>query len=246
MNTLPRGASRLMAQVRRTACATLIVLAFGVLPASAQTNLGTYSIGDVWAQLVGTGVWAVQPGSTLPPGLSLRTDVPPFFNANAHAGIIGIATTPGDYLFTLTRDGVPAQYRMVISGLVVKTNWRLPDAFANTFYSYQFQAFENSVEIAGIWSAVAATVPTGMTVNGAGLLSGTPTVPGDYDINLRLSNGIQTVSRTVRFSVFQVQITTPGGLFTTQNAPYSTTIAASGGSGGYTFTADDLPDGLDL
>jgi hypothetical protein len=218
-----------------------------VSPASAQTNLGTYSIGDVWAQLAGEGVWAAPDPAKLPPGVSLRTDVPPFFNPNAHAGLIGIATTPGDYVFTLTRDGVPAQYRMVISPLVVKTFWELPDAFVDRFYSYQFQAFDNGAEIAGIWSAVAATVPPGMAVNGAGLLSGTPTTAGVYDINLRLSNGVQTVGRNVRFRIFQVQISTPGGLpDATQNVPYSTTIEAVGGSGGYTFTVEDLPEGLDL
>ena len=83
---------------------------------SAQTltqnqgpNLGTWVEGFIQLQLAasggggnGTYVWSLVPGTgSLPPGISLRTDVPSFFSANANAGLIGIATTPGNYSFTL-------------------------------------------------------------------------------------------------------------------------------------------------
>src|SRR4051794_39247595 len=95
-----------------------------------QIDLGTYSVGQVWAQLFGPDRWAVAAGSTLPPGLSLRTDTPPWFPPDAHAGIIGLATTAGDYTFTLTRGlSSPQPYRIRISRLTARDWWTLKDAF---------------------------------------------------------------------------------------------------------------------
>jgi len=56
-------------------------------------------------------------------GLALRTDVPAFFPPGTTAGIIGVATTPGSYSFTLqaTSGGqsVTQAATMKISGLLL-------------------------------------------------------------------------------------------------------------------------------
>ena len=72
---------------------------------STGANLGTWSIGEIQTQLVANGgsgayTWSLA-GGKLPPGLALRTDVPPGFPPDASAGLIGVATTPGTYTFTL-------------------------------------------------------------------------------------------------------------------------------------------------
>src|SRR5262245_58085769 len=71
-------------------------------------NFGTYSIGSVEIQLAATGgtgtyTWQVV-GGALPPGVSLRSDAnvwPSWVPNSASAMLLGIATTPGTYNFTL-------------------------------------------------------------------------------------------------------------------------------------------------
>ena len=51
----------------------------------------------------------------------------------------------------------------------------------------------------------------------------------------------------VSLNIYAVRITSPGVLpNATQNAFYSTTILAAGGAGGFTFSANGLPNGLSI
>src|SRR6185369_4451601 len=62
-----------------------------------------------------------------------------------------------------------------------------------------------------------------------------------------LADTADTVFKGVNFTIYAVQITTPGLLPNlTQNTPYSTTIVATGAAGGYTFSASNLPNGLSI
>src|SRR5438552_2922157 len=70
-----------------------------------ELDFGTFSVGAIEIPLTtgigdGTGTWSVI-DSNVPPGMSLRTDGPVWFPPNARAGLIGVATTPGTYHFTL-------------------------------------------------------------------------------------------------------------------------------------------------
>src|SRR5690348_1225455 len=103
-----------MGSLRRVLLTLLLPLLLSATFASAQStlaitsgpNYGTVSIGEVQAPLTASGgsgtgyAFSVLTGS-LPPGISLRTDLPSFFPATAAAGLIGLATTPGTYNFTL-------------------------------------------------------------------------------------------------------------------------------------------------
>ena len=115
---------------RRSRLAGVLLFAVAMLwsaPAHAQISLGTYSIGDVYAQISGSfATITVDPATPLPVGLALRTDTPPFFPPTVHAGIIGLATTPGTFTFNLLRDGIPASYQIKITSLVVKDTGRCP------------------------------------------------------------------------------------------------------------------------
>jgi hypothetical protein len=220
-------------------------------PTPTPIDLGTYSIGQVWAQLFGSDTWAVAAGGTLPPGLSLRTDTPPWFSPDAHAGIIGLATTAGDYTFTLTRGlSSPQAYRIRISPLVVQDWWNLKDAFVGARYSHQLAALGNAGPVA--WTVDSFTLPPGLTFDTSGLLSGTPTAAGFYNVSFSLTDGTDTVFRSVSVNVFDIAIASPDALAdgslpnATRGAPYHAVITASGGAGGYTFTSDALPFGLGL
>ena len=102
--------------VRSLSCLTRVAsmllvpgLAMAALTITSGPNYGNWSIGEIQAQLTATGgngqyTWTVVAGS-LPPGLAVRTDIPPFFSPGATAGLIGVATpplnSPTTYNFTL-------------------------------------------------------------------------------------------------------------------------------------------------
>jgi hypothetical protein len=126
----------------------------GVPPLAITTGpgLGTWTLGPVQVQLDATGgtggyTWAYVSG-TLPPGLSLRTDVPSFFSPGTAAGLIGVATAPGNYSFTLSvtsgTSTVSQTFTMRITGLLLKDQSGMPDAFVGSPYTYQFTALNNA------------------------------------------------------------------------------------------------------
>lgn len=216
-------------------------------------NFGTWPIGEVQAALTANGgngsySWSVVSGS-LPTGLALRTDVPSFFPAGASAGIIGVATTPGVYNFTLqvTSNGIPVSSActMTITSTTMKDLYNLPDAFTGNSYSYTFTPLNAAGPVT--FTPPANGVPPGMTFSTAGVLNGTPTAPGAYNMNFSFNDGVSTVYRSAVLNVFAVKITTPAVLpNATRGSAYSTTLTASGGTGPYTFFASGLPGGLSL
>jgi len=236
----------------------------GVYPASGApplaintaANFGTWSIGEIQSQLIasggtGTYTWSRTAG-TLPPGLALRTDTPSWFSSNASAGLMGVATTPGSYSFTLQATSgaqtVSQAFTMKVTGLTVAENscYRLPDAFVgqSPAYSYNLSALNNAGAVT--WTPT-SNVPPGITLASNGLLSGTPTQAGYYNFNYNASDGVDTVNFCTALSVSTVQITSPGLLPNpTQNASYSYTVTASGGTAPYTFSVNGLPSGLTI
>ncbi|MGD0498822.1 MAG: putative Ig domain-containing protein, partial [Bryobacteraceae bacterium] len=224
-------------------------------PAISTSANGTYTTGTQQIPLQasggnGTYAWSLASGS-LPAGLALRTDVPSNFSSNQQAGLIGVATTPGTYNFTLnvTSAGqtVSQAFTVKITALNIKDLGNLPDAFANTAYSYSFTAL-NPAGTAN-FTVGGIPLPTGMLLSSTGVLSGTPTVPGQYIIPIFLADGTDTISRGFNLTVSAVAITTAGLLPNgTQGSAYNQTLSASGGSGGYTFsvTGGGFPNGLSL
>jgi len=242
---------------------TLVTLLFAMV-ASAQRpavtppntlmnvgpDLGTYSVGEVNIPLVASGgtgayTWTVTPGS-LPPGLSIRTDVPSWFQ-NAQAGIIGLATTPGTYNFTLSVTGggdpVTAPVSVRITALNAKDPYNLPDGFLLHDYTYQFTATGTATVT---WTAD-APMPPGLNLSASGVLSGVPNQSGGYNVSVALTDGADTVHRTFRINVYALQFagsaTLPDAV---QNAPYTYTLNPSGGTPPYRFMPNGMPNGLTL
>ncbi|MBW8894641.1 MAG: putative Ig domain-containing protein, partial [Acidobacteria bacterium] len=96
------------------------------------------------------------------------------------------------------------------------------------------------------WTPTGA-VPPGLTLDSNGVLAGTPATAGFYNIEFRMSDGVDTVYRSIGVFVAAIQITSPGVLPNAEEfAPYSVTLTATGGTGVFTFTANGLPPGLTL
>jgi hypothetical protein len=129
----------------RSTTVRLSIYPNGVVPPVGQTqaaNFGTKSIGYLEMTLSAAGgngafEWSLQSG-TLPPGMAIRTDTPSSFPSSASAGLSGVATTPGDYSFTLrvTSGGQMADQpsTLRITALTVKDLNQVPDAFVGTPY----------------------------------------------------------------------------------------------------------------
>jgi hypothetical protein len=218
-------------------------------------DFGTISVGVVdGLTLSATGgsgayVWTISAGA-LPPGLSIRTDVPSSFPASATAALTGVAITPGTYSFTLRvtsgTDLVEKICTITVTSLVVEDGPKLPDAFVGAPLSYALTSQRNGTAVASVWTAVNG-VPPGMTLTPDGVLSGMPSTAGQYELSLTAANAGDVVSQSVEIDVAGVSIATPAELpDATANVPYSTTISAVGGVPPYSFASNGLPSGLTL
>ncbi|HXT28581.1 MAG TPA: putative Ig domain-containing protein, partial [Vicinamibacterales bacterium] len=222
---------------------------------STNANFGTWSVGQSETPLTATGgtgtyTWSKVSG-TLPPGLAVRQDLPTCcFSNGASGGLIGVATTAGTYSFTLqVSDGSQTATRaftMKVTALTTKEN-QLPDAFVGAPYTpYTLTALNGFGGSTGTWTAT-NPLPAGMTLSPSGVLSGTPTAAGFSSINFTVFDGVDTINRSVSLNVYAVRITTPGVLpNATSGGSYNTTIAAAGGTGPFSFSANGLPNGLSI
>lgn len=95
----------------------------------------------------------------------------------------------------------------------------------------------------------ATGVPTGLTLNVSGLLSGTPTTAAEFTMIVTVtdsndSTGSQSYSIVVEQAITLSPSSVPTPLV---GQAFSQQLTASGGSGsGYTFTSGPLPPGLTL
>ena len=215
-------------------------------------TLGTQQIALTANGGTGTYAWSITSG-TLPPGLVIRTDVPSFFfSTSQKAGLIGVATTPGTYGFTLQvvsgNQTLSLPVTMRVTPVDTVDRFTLPDAFSGTSYSYQFVATASSGSGTFTYSTT-STLPAGLTLGAGGLLSGTPTTPASYNFNITVTDGTDLVTRQYQLLVSTVQVLTAGQLpNATQGSAYTQIIAASGGTGALTLSLNggSLPNGLSL
>ncbi|PYR68953.1 MAG: hypothetical protein DMF88_07630 [Acidobacteria bacterium] len=206
------------------------------------SNLGAWSIGHLEIPLSATGgngtyAWSVV-GGTLPPGLSLRDDPPPWNQATTAIG--GVATTPGTYTFTLRATSGTAFADQIttltITALSVKDGNAfsyLPDAFVGAPYSYTLTALGAAGPVT---FSSPGGLPPGLALGAGGVISGSPATEGYYWISFAVSDGVDTIWRGVSLAVNTVNIATPGVLpNATRGAAYTATLTASGGTPPYSF-----------
>ncbi|MGP8243292.1 MAG: beta strand repeat-containing protein, partial [Bryobacteraceae bacterium] len=133
---------------------------------------------------------------------------------------------------------------------VTVTTASLPNGYTNTAYSQALVASGGSGSYT--WSISSGSLPVGLTLSG-NTISGTPTTAGGpfsftvkaTDSNNSSLTATQALSITVGVGVTITTTSLPGGY---TNTAYSQTLAASGGSGSYTWSlfGGSLPAGLTL
>jgi hypothetical protein len=204
----------------------------------------TWSIGRVDLPLEATGgstpyTWSAPSCSV--PGVTLRTDVPPWFPPGVSAGLIGVANTAGTYSCTVrvTDTGnftADKTLNIQVHTLVVTSNWELPDGSVGVAYSQAITATGGAGTLTFALQ-VGSPFPPGLTLALNGQISGTPSAEGTYEFDYTVTDGTSTIGRHGRIYISKLNITAPVQLpIGTQGAPYNQTILVSGGTASYTFS----------
>nr|MDP9194962.1 putative Ig domain-containing protein [Acidobacteriota bacterium] len=182
----------------------------------------------------------------LPAGLTLATN-----------GVLsGTPTQPGSFPITVTVTdanactGTSATYNLVIACQVITvTNPANATGPAGSPFS---ETFTQTGAIGSATFTTSSTLPTGLTLSTAGVLSGTPTQGGTFPITVLVTdaNGCTGTSATYNLIITcpTITVTNPANANGTASSAFSETFTSAGGVGASTFTlaTGTLPAGLTL
>ncbi len=137
-------------------------------------------------------VWS-DPGTTLPPGLSLST-------VSNQARITGTPTTTGSYPVTLTvSDGKQSTTVAFTWGVYLPFSATSPGAQTSTVGVADTVALSVAGG-SGAFAWTSTTLPAGLTVTPAGVVSGAPTAAGVTSVTLVATDTTTTIARSVTFN----------------------------------------------
>jgi hypothetical protein len=181
---------------------------------------------------------------SFPPGLSLNS---------AGGSITGTPTQAGSFNFTVTVMDVQehtasASYTVVIQPPTLSiTTASLPNGLVNVPYSASIQATGGVSPYS--WALLSGG-PPGLALSTAGVLAGTPTQAGAYNLQVRVMDSQEhAATRTIPLTIQQppLQVTTTSLPNAVAGTFYSAGLAAIGGTSPYTWsTSSTLPAGLTL
>jgi hypothetical protein len=190
----------------------MTVFALDTLSLDASTTLPAANIGAAYTQTMrasgGTSpyTWSIVSGS-LPPGLAL-----------ASSGVIsGTPATVGTWTFVLRlSDGHTAFLNKtftlsVTSTLTIDSPATLPPAMVGATYYSVLSASGGSVPYK--WVVTSGNVPPGLTLSGAGGLSGTATSAGTWVFSAQVSDNVSTaLSKSFSMTVIPAAALTRAGV----------------------------------
>jgi hypothetical protein len=243
--------------VANTAISTSSTVMVTPAPSITTTTLASVTVGTAYSATLqatggaGTLTWSLASGSSLPAGLTMS-------NAGA---ISGTPTTPGTSSFTVkVTDSSGAQggamsatqqLSLTINpAKLTVTTTSLSNGVVGTAYSASVAASGGTGTIT--WSVTSGSLPAGLSLSGAGGISGTPTAAGSSTFTVTATDSgtpPQTVNQQLSITINpQLAITTtslPNGLLSTA---YSAGVQTSGGVGTITLsvTSGSLPAGLSM
>lgn len=185
--------------------------------------------------------WAVTVGA-LPDGLSLNSGT---------GQITGTPTTAETANFTVEvtsgEETDTQELSITIRAEVVVTTTTLPDAQQGVEYEENLAATGGTGSYS--WSVSSGSLPTGLSLSLAGVISGIPTGTGTANFTVQASSGggsdTQALSIDVDEAVLITTVSLPNGEV---DVAYDELVEATGGSGSYVFAvvSGALPDGLSL
>jgi hypothetical protein len=226
-------------------CPTILITSATPLPVGEQSNVYTNF------QFTSSGgilpvTWSVFSGA-FPTGLSLSSagllsgtpTANGTFTTVIHA-TDSCSPTPSVASKTFSLSVVPALTISTTSPLQVGT---------------EGQAYSATVSATGgatpyVWSISSGSLPIGLSMTAAGVISGTPTTTGVFAFTVRVTDALSnttTKGLSITVSCTPISITTTSPLpSTVQNQPYSFQFASQGGKGTITWTGTGIPTGLSL
>ncbi|MEP7164076.1 MAG: putative Ig domain-containing protein, partial [Ferruginibacter sp.] len=195
---------------------------------------------------IGGSTFSLNTGS-LPTGLSLSA-----------AGVLsGTPTQTGSFPITIKVTdgngctGTGSTYTLVIScQTITVTNPGTTTGTAGTAFS---QTFTQTGAVGGATFTInTGTLPTGITLSAAGVLSGTPTQTGSFPITVKVTGGNGCTGTGSTYTLIigcqSITVTNPGTTTGTAGVAFSQTFTQTGSIGGSTFSLNtgSLPTGLSL
>jgi FtsP/CotA-like multicopper oxidase with cupredoxin domain len=187
-------------------------------------------------------LWNISLGA-LPTGLTLSTA----------GAITGTPTAAGSFGFTArvtsANGSVATQaFTITIQTPASITTASLPGATTGVPYSQTLAATGATTPYT--WSIAVPSLPTGLTLSAAGVISGTPTITGTSNFSVRVT----AANGSTATKAFSITVTAPVRVTTTTLASgtvgtaYNRSVAATGATTPYTWTLDSgaLPSGLSL
>jgi large repetitive protein len=113
-----------------------------------------------------------------------------------------------------------------------------------TPYRVQFTAQGGGTQT---WSVQSGSLPTGLTLNSSGLLSGTPTAPGDFSFTVKVTDGMRSATQAYALSVVNaLKATVPEVPAAEVSRSFRLQLTAGGGRPAYSWSGAALPAGLTL
>ncbi|MBX9845660.1 MAG: hypothetical protein K2Z80_28030 [Xanthobacteraceae bacterium] len=146
-----------------------------------------------------------------------------------------------------------APFRFIAPPIRITTT-SLPAAAIGAPYSAQIMTADGFYNWRGIENNAradfgAAGLPSGVSIQGSGLIAGTPTQAGVFEVTVSVTDYSDVVTSTAN-RTFSLVVNSPVSV-TTSSLPagnvgqsYTAPLAAAGGTTPYTFTATGLPAGL--
>lgn len=229
-----------------TTVAAPLTIATSALP-SAAVNVA-YSANLAAAGGVTPYTWSIASGS-LPAGLSLSTS----------GAITGTPTAAGNSSFTVrvTDAQSPAQSATLSLSLVVNaatlvvSTSSLADGAVGVAYNVSLAATGGTAPYS--WSIASGSLPAGLSINGAGVISGTPTAAGTASLTVQVNDSatpanVATRPLTLAVAAAPLTVATTALANGTAGVAYSANLTANGGVGPYSWAvvAGTLPSGISL
>src|SRR5205807_33640 len=211
-------------------------------------NTGTAGVlfSQTFTQAGGQGTITWSETGPLPSGISLNTSTGVLSGTTNSVGSFPITVTATD---SNGCTGTGATYTLTINcQTITVTN---PGVTTGTVDAAFSQTFTQTGAHATASFTTASSLPAGLSLSTAGVLSGTPTVKGTFPIVVTVtdSNGCTGTSTTYNLVINcqTITVTNPVTNTGTVNQAFSQTFTQSGAHGTATFTtASTLPAGLSL
>ena len=188
--------------------------------------------------------WSVKSGS-LPPGLRLSSN-------DRTALVYGTPTQAGSFSFYLEVRDAPGPWVcctqeqftiVVVEGLSI-VNGALPSGSVGAQYGYQLST---SGGTATSWAVTAGALPAGLTLSGAGAITGTPTQTVSSTFTVRASDGSRAATKQFTLHVVEpLVVTAPPAKAIKLGRSFLLALTARGGLAPYKWSSPSLPPGINV